>query len=66
MVIISDIFHIVLRVMGFYVVSIDEKLIDSETLKFRFSIENAFFYSVMNNDERNGCVLTQRKVFFLV
>ena len=29
---------------------------------FRFSFDNDIFYSVMNNDERNGCVLTQWKV----
>ena len=28
-----------------------------------FSIDNDISYSVMNNDEPNGCVLTQRKVF---
>ena len=28
-----------------------------------FSIDNDIFYSVINNDERNGCVFTQRKVF---
>ena len=38
----------------FYVVSTDEKSIDSLTLYFRFSIDNDTFYSVMNNDKEIG------------
>ena len=39
----------------------DVKSIDSYTLVFRFSIDKDIFYSVMNDDERNGCFFTQRK-----
>ena len=60
---INDIFHVILRVKGVLRYEHWRKINRFLDSIIPFSIDNDIFYSDMNNDERNGCVFTQRKLF---